>query len=62
VLRDAAAYWVDHRGRYRNVQAFIRNQLVRAFRRQKREAAEADPYAGWPVFSDEAEASRREEG
>jgi hypothetical protein len=62
VLRDAAAYWVDHRRRYRNVQAFIRNQLVRAFRRETREAAKADPYAGWPVFSDEAEASRKEEG
>lgn len=52
VLRDAAAYWADHRGRYRNVQAFIRNQLARAFGRQKAAQAAADPYAGWPVFSD----------
>jgi hypothetical protein len=47
VARDAAAYWTDHRGKYRDVGRFLRNQFGRAFSRRP-SPAEADPYSALP--------------
>jgi hypothetical protein len=47
VVREAGAYWADHRGKYRDVRRFIRNQLARAFERARRPVA-ADPLANLP--------------
>jgi hypothetical protein len=49
VARDAVAYWSDHRGKYRNVQAFLRNQFSRAFKRRDQTRAPVDPYAHLPA-------------
>lgn len=34
ILRDAAAYWSDHPGKYRDARKFVRSQLARAFARR----------------------------
>lgn len=52
VARDAAAYWTDHRGKYRDVSRFLRNQFLRAWKRARAERRAEDPYAHLPAAWD----------